>query len=338
MEPLLSVIIPIYNVEPYLRKCVDSVLNQTYRNLEVILVDDGSPDGCGAICEEYAAKDDRVRVIHKANGGQATARNAGLEQMTGEYLTFVDGDDWLRPELYQNAMGMCPFSISVFGCTFVNEDGEGLTVRKPCTQPKTIASKHDYSEIEHLVHTSLFGYACNKIYCTSLIRDLRFGNFPLREDLIFNFEAFSRAAQILLLDDCGYCYLQRDSSILHSIYRGQVPDAVPALEKMISVPLVQDPEENRRCINHVIKVYWTDFIYKYIALNPALSGRDKRKAIGTLFRHPKVRKFLRLYRQEGNLFFLLTVCCKLRAPGAFYWFTRGVWNNERENQRDCANL
>lgn len=95
MEPLLSVIIPVYNVEPYLRKCVDSVLNQTYRNLEVILVDDGSPDGCGAICEEYAAKDRRVRVIHKANGGLSDARNAGMARMTGEYLTFVDSDDWL---------------------------------------------------------------------------------------------------------------------------------------------------------------------------------------------------------------------------------------------------
>lgn len=329
MEPLLSVIIPVYNVEPYLHRCVDSVLNQTYRNLEVILVDDGSTDGCGAICEEYAAKDDRVRVIHKANGGQASARNVGLEQMTGEYLTFVDSDDWLRPELYQNAMGMYPFSISVFGCIFVNEKGEELASRKPCTRPKTIATQRDYSEIEHLVHTSLLGYACNKIYRTVLIQGLRFGNFPLREDLIFNLEAFSRTAQILLLDECGYCYRQRNNSTLHNLYSGQVPDAAPALEKMITVPLVQDPGENRRCINHIIKVYLTDFIYKYIALNSVLKERDKQKAIRTLFRHSKVRKYLRLYRQEGNLFFLLTVCCKLRAPGVFYRFMRGVWNNER---------
>ena len=329
MDDLISVIVPIYKVEPYLRKCLDSICTQTYENLEIILVDDGSPDGCGAICDEYAAKDSRVRVIHKANDGQSDARNAGMALVTGEYLTFVDSDDWLRPELYQNAMGMCPFSIAVFGCTFVNEEGEELAVRKPCTQPKTIAAKHDFSEVEHLVHSSLFGYACNKIYRTELLRTLRFGNFPLREDLIFNLEAFSRTAQILLLDNCGYCYLQRDSSILHSVYRGQVPDAVPALEKMISVPLLQDPGENRRCINRIIKVYLTDFIYKYIAFNSVLNEKDKKTAIGTLFRHPKVRKFLRLYRQEGNLFSLLTVCCKLRAPGVFCRFVRGVWNNER---------
>lgn len=95
MEPLLSVIVPVYKVEPYLRKCVDSILNQTYRNLEVILIDDGSPDRCGDICDEYAAKDERVRVIHKANGGLSDARNAGMAQMTGDYLAFVDSDDWL---------------------------------------------------------------------------------------------------------------------------------------------------------------------------------------------------------------------------------------------------
>ena len=97
MEPLISVIVPVYKVEPYLRKCVDSILSQTYTNLEVILVDDGSPDGCPAICDEYAAKDSRVKVIHKENGGLSDARNAGMAQATGVYLSFVDSDD-LLPE------------------------------------------------------------------------------------------------------------------------------------------------------------------------------------------------------------------------------------------------
>ena len=95
MESLISVIVPVYNVEPYLRKCVDSILNQTYRNLEVILVDDGSPDGCPGICDEYAAKDERVKVIHKKNGGLSDARNAGMAVMNGDYLSFVDSDDLL---------------------------------------------------------------------------------------------------------------------------------------------------------------------------------------------------------------------------------------------------
>lgn len=97
MKPQISVIVPVYKAEPYLRRCVDSILGQTYSNLDVILVDDGSPDRCGAICEEYAAKDGRVRVIHKENGGLSDARNAGLSAMRGEYVTFVDSDDWLEP-------------------------------------------------------------------------------------------------------------------------------------------------------------------------------------------------------------------------------------------------
>lgn len=106
MEPLISVIVPVYNVEPYLRKCVDSILNQTYRNLEVILVDDGSPDVCPAICDEYAAMDNRVRVIHKENGGLSDARNVGMETASGEYLTFVDSDDLLPIEAVETMMNI----------------------------------------------------------------------------------------------------------------------------------------------------------------------------------------------------------------------------------------
>lgn len=95
MRPLVSVIVPVYRVEKYLPQCVDSILEQTYTNLEVILVDDGSPDGCGAICDAYAAKDSRVKVIHKQNGGLSDARNAGMAVMTGEYVSFVDSDDML---------------------------------------------------------------------------------------------------------------------------------------------------------------------------------------------------------------------------------------------------
>ena len=98
MEPLISVIVPIYKVEAYLRDCVDSILAQTYRNLEVILVDDGSPDNCGAICDEYAEKDSRVTVLHKVNGGLSDARNAGMAACGGEYLMFVDSDDWLAED------------------------------------------------------------------------------------------------------------------------------------------------------------------------------------------------------------------------------------------------
>ena len=129
--PLVSVIVPVYKVEPYIHQCVDSILGQTYQNLEIILVDDGSPDNCGAICDEYAAKDARVRVIHKQNGGLSDARNAGMEICTGDYLAFVDSDDWIEPETYDCMMRlMQEKELDIVYCT-VREviDGEKAGIR-----------------------------------------------------------------------------------------------------------------------------------------------------------------------------------------------------------------
>lgn len=98
--PTLSIIVPVYKVEPYLHRCVDSILAQTFTDFELILVDDGSPDNCGAICDEYAAKDSRILVIHKENGGLSDARNAGLDIAKGEYIGFVDSDDYISPQMY----------------------------------------------------------------------------------------------------------------------------------------------------------------------------------------------------------------------------------------------
>ena len=103
-QPLVSVIVPIYKVEPYLRRCLDSIVKQTYTNLEIILVDDGSPDGCPQICDEYAARDKRIIVIHKKNGGLSDARNAGLDICKGEYISFVDSDDWTNENYIANLL------------------------------------------------------------------------------------------------------------------------------------------------------------------------------------------------------------------------------------------
>ncbi|MDE6526825.1 MAG: glycosyltransferase, partial [Muribaculaceae bacterium] len=106
-EPKLSVIVPVYKVEDFLPKCIDSILNQTYRNIEVILVDDGSPDNCPAICDKYARKDHRINVIHKTNGGLCSARNAGLDAASGDYVTFVDSDDWIEHDAYKPLISYC---------------------------------------------------------------------------------------------------------------------------------------------------------------------------------------------------------------------------------------
>ena len=129
-ETMLSVIIPVYNVEEYLAKCVDSILNQTYKNLEVILVNDGSKDGSGSICDAFAQKDPRVRVIHKENGGLSSARNAGIEAAKGEYITFVDSDDWIEADAYAHLMELMQRYQVKLVCDIFDEMGTTMYVEE----------------------------------------------------------------------------------------------------------------------------------------------------------------------------------------------------------------
>ena len=128
---MISVIVPIYNVEKYVNKCVGSIVNQTYTNLEIILVDDGSPDRCPEICDEWAKKDSRIKVIHKKNGGLSDARNAGMKIASGDYIAFVDSDDWIAPEMYERLlMAIKNDNSDIAACAvkMVWEDGSSRTI------------------------------------------------------------------------------------------------------------------------------------------------------------------------------------------------------------------
>ena len=125
-EKLLSVIVPVYKVEPYLRRCVDSIRNQTYKNLQIILVDDGSPDRCGEICDEYAEMDARIIAVHQKNGGASAARNKGLQHADGDYVAFVDSDDWIAPMMYETLAGMIEKNdLDMARCGIIEKDRKG---------------------------------------------------------------------------------------------------------------------------------------------------------------------------------------------------------------------
>lgn len=144
-EPLISVIVPVYKVEPYIHKCVDSIIGQTYRNLEIILVDDGSPDNCPAICDEYAAVDSRIKVIHKPNGGQSSARNMALDICAGDYIAFVDSDDWLEINAYSEIMDfMISENLDVVYCIPREITNDEVTGSRYHYYPdRTICGAHD---------------------------------------------------------------------------------------------------------------------------------------------------------------------------------------------------
>lgn len=214
-QPLISVIVPIYNVEPYLRQCVDSILSQTYLNLEVLLVDDGSPDNCPAICDAYAAQDPRVRVIHKVNGGLSDARNAALEVCTGDYIAFVDSDDWVEPEMYTDMMGMMrEQKLDIVFCT-VQEviDGEPAGVRYRYYPDGTVlpAGEVQKRALKCEIAAAVWMRLCRR-ECFEQIR------FPVGrnyEDIAVTFLPFEHAEKVGFLDRPLYNYRINKSGIAH---------------------------------------------------------------------------------------------------------------------------
>jgi len=207
-KPLVSVIVPVYKVEKYINRAVDSLINQTYRNLEIILVDDGSPDGCPSICDNYAKQDHRIKVIHKQNGGLSDARNSGISIATGEYITFVDSDDYVA-ENYIEILASRAISnnadIVCAGLEIVNEKGVTYDFRKadkPLIMDRTTV-------IDKLFRDEYpFNFACSKLYKRKLWNDVKFPIGRLYEDMATTYRVMSKASTIVGVIDTLYYYEQ----------------------------------------------------------------------------------------------------------------------------------
>ena len=214
---LVSVIVPVYNVEEYLGRCVDSILSQTYRNLEVILVDDGAKDNSGAICDSYAQKDSRVRVIHKENGGLSSARNAGIDIASGDYLEFVDSDDWLEPDAVESMIQQAlthQVDLVLGGRWDVSaETGEkkkGLCPVKQEVIPGTEMVRRIFR------WENCDSSACDKLFHRSLFREIRFPNGKVVEDVPIMYKIVLDAGRVALLDRPIYNYYHRAGSITYT--------------------------------------------------------------------------------------------------------------------------
>ncbi len=213
-EGLISVIVPVYNVEAYLARCVDSILAQTYANLEIILVDDGATDTSGAICDAFAVRDSRVRVIHKANGGLSSARNAGLEAASGAYLGFVDSDDWIEPEMYEtmlalmgtyNAQIACAGRYDVDGGT--GEKTVGLCPEaEECLSGEALAGKI-------FLWDGCDSSACDKLYRRELFASFRYPEGKVCEDVPTTYRIVLHAERSVLCPRPFYNYYHRPGSI-----------------------------------------------------------------------------------------------------------------------------
>ncbi|MFD2214019.1 glycosyltransferase family 2 protein [Metabacillus endolithicus] len=233
--PTISIIIPIYNVEKYLAKCLDSVLAQTFTDFELILVNDGSPDNCGVICDEYEKKDDRIIVIHKENGGLSSARNAGINVAQGEYIAFVDSDDFIHERMYEilheAAKNLCA-DIVICDVSLVREDE---VVDKKCNINDKI--RH-FSNIEalHQIYTPHginFIMTVNKLYKRNLFNNIAFEKGRIHEDEIIAHQLLYECAKISYLPINLYYYTQTNNSITRSSFNINKLDALYAFKQRI---------------------------------------------------------------------------------------------------------
>ena len=213
-EKTISVIIPVYNMEAHLARCVDSVLSQSYRALDVILVDDGSRDGSGSICDGYAAQDSRVRVIHKENGGLSSARNAGLSAARGSYLSFVDSDDWLEPDTYRDMMCLIQETGAEIVCAG-RYDADSETGEKSiglCPQKREVISGQELAR-RIFLWDNADSSACDKLYRRALFDGIQFPPGMICEDVAVTYRLCLRAERAALLPRPVYNYFHRPESI-----------------------------------------------------------------------------------------------------------------------------
>lgn len=245
----INVIVPIFNVEKYIRTCIESLINQTYKDFEIILVDDGSTDSCPVICDEYAAIDSRIKVIHKQNGGLVSARKAGLDYSTGKYVTFVDGDDWLDLTYIDKCNDIInkyqPDVVS-FNAWFLATETEIML----STVGNNYEGVYDRQQLENLVYSNIlysapfYNFGTAPSLCTKVIRrellERYMSNMPenirMGEDLVVSLPCILKANTIYFSNICGYYYRQNPTSITHT-FDPMAPERVDSLIRTLKQEL-----------------------------------------------------------------------------------------------------
>ena len=208
----ISIIVPVYNVEKYLNKCIESLVAQTYKDLEIILVDDGSKDNCPQMCDEWAIEDNRIKVIHKANGGVSSARNAGLNVATGEYIQFVDSDDYLELNACEILAGeMYEKNVDLVVSDYYSH---GFTRKKIIIQ--NFVEEDEETAFMQLYKNALFAFPWNKLYKKELIKNYFSNKLKYSEDFLFNCEYLANCKKISCINNCIYNYVAVKGSSVNS--------------------------------------------------------------------------------------------------------------------------
>ena len=315
---VVSVIVPIYKVENVLHYCIDSILNQTYKDFELILVDDGSPDNSGKICYDYAEKDSRIKVIHKKNGGLSDARNVGMAVATGEYISFIDSDDYVSDDFFECLLDiMNKENSDIAECSVVkfyednrfDEFSDDLSVKTYDTQDAMSAL---------IAENQFHQHVWNKLYKTELVKDIPYAVGKLNEDEFWTYRVFGRANKVARINKTMYYYFQRSSSIMGVGYNIRRLDALEGKanrQKYI--------ENNFPDLSTQAKIdLFGSCIFACQSVLKFMSGADKKKALELIRKYRKMYNLsfdeIKFADRSARKYFYLAkcnfgFCCKFRA-------------------------
>lgn len=300
----ISIIIPVYKTEPYLRQCVDSVLSQTYEDIEVILVDDGSPDGCPKLCDQYAKADDRVKVIHQENGGLSATRNAGVQCASGDYVAFLDSDDFWNGttalERLADRLQITGPDILNYSYTKCDESGAEIAKQFSGIQSMPPEFTDIHEQLAYLAEHSLYiASACNKLIKKNLVLTAPFENGKTSEDIEWCAKLMNNASSFDFVYENFYFYRQRSGSITHSYSEQNCMDLQDNILKCIAI--TNDASEERK---EFLSIYTAYQFATFFAVQ-ALATNCPKECIEKLKPHWKV---LRHYGSEKKVKYLYWGC------------------------------
>ena len=263
---LVSVIVPVYNVEKYLDRCIQSIEDQSYKYLEIILVDDGSPDNCPEICDEWAKKDSRIVVIHKANGGLSDARNAGMNVATGEYISFIDSDDWIEHDFLELLLNeINDKNVDIAECAIRLCDDNNNTLRIKGAEKEQIYNT--VNAVKNVVNDSNNSVTVwNKLYKREVISYILFEKGKYHEDTFWTWKVFLNANKVAVINKPLYNYVQRDNSIMGAKYSLKRLDSLEAAYE-IYVTLKDSSDYSSLVKNNLVAscLYNLQCSYKYLS-------------------------------------------------------------------------
>lgn len=301
MNDKISIILPVYNVEPYVGKCLESVLAQTHENLEVICVDDGSTDRSGQICREFAERDSRVVVLHKENGGLSSARNAALKTFTGDYVSFIDSDDWIEPDMYELLLGALKkcseVDFSAGGYFMDYPDGRSIPARNAVEIKAQAISPSDYLYYAYQrdLYRGVAGFGCGKLFKRKFFDsplNLRFDEaYPVGEDVYPLAFCALHSKKIFYTPKPLYHYYQRETSLSHDIRKSLSFSDADAYELVVE-SLEGKPEYRIAC------AYAKRFLVYHASLimEHTISVRNKEK---TAELREKIHRYLDVYLETN---------------------------------------